>query len=166
MYGTVYCPVNADFSSPAVPFIAGNSYTFTNTSVNAFSYEWYVNNVLQSMAANFTYTFPATGSYTIKLIAHSGNALCDDAVKSTSVNTVCGVMAGFTKSATTVVAGTNINFTNSSTSASNYEWYVNGVLQSTAINYVYSSSTAGDYIIQLIAKNSTVNCQQQYTDTV
>ncbi|MEP6728865.1 MAG: PKD domain-containing protein, partial [Bacteroidota bacterium] len=159
-------PVTADFISPAPPFTAGNSYTFTNTSVNAASYEWYVNNVLQSTASNFTYSFPATGSYTIKLIAKSASILCNDAVKTITITVVCGVAAGFTKSAITVAAGTNINFTNTATGADTYEWLVNGVSKSTATNFVYTSSVAGDYLIKLVAKNSTVNCQQEYTDTV
>ncbi|MEP6749665.1 MAG: M43 family zinc metalloprotease [Bacteroidota bacterium] len=159
-------PVTADFSYSAPPFNAGTTYSFTNTSVNATSYEWYVNGILKNTTANFNYTFPAVGNYTIKLIGHSGNALCDDAIKSINVNAICGVTAGFTKSAATVGAGTNINFTNTSTGADAYEWYVNNVLNSTGAAFSYSSSTAGDYAIKLISKNSIAGCQQQYTDTV
>lgn len=159
-------PVTADFNIPASPFFAGNTYTFNNTSVNAASYEWYVNAVLKSTAANFSFTIPATGNYIVKMIAHSGNALCDDATKTTTVNAVCGAMAGFSKSASTVAAGTSINFTNTSSGADAYEWYVNSILQSTATNFSYTSSTAGDYVIQLIAKNTLAGCQQSYNDTV
>ena len=159
-------PVTANFTAPAAPFMAGTAYNFTNTSVNAASYEWYVNGVLQGNGANFTYTFPAVGSYAVKLIAKSASALCDDDAKTITLTAVCGVTAGFTKSATTVAAGTNINFTNTATGADSYQWLVNGTAQSSAANFVYTSSTAGDYIIQLIAKNSTVNCQQTFTDTV
>ena len=162
------CPalVTASFTSPAAPFIAGINYIFINTSVNAASYEWYVNNVLQSTSANFNYTFPAVGTYTIKLIAKSGNVLCDDATQNITINAICGVAAGFTKSAATVAAGTNINFTNSSVGADSYEWSVNGAVIATSVNFVYTSSIAGDFIIKLKAKNSVANCEQEYSDTV
>jgi len=159
-------PVTAGFGIPAGPFIATGNYTFTNTSVNAASYEWFVNGVLKSTGTDLNYTFPLTGNYVIKLVAHAGNALCDDAEKTINVNVICGVNAGFTKSAITIPAGTNINFSNTSTGADNYEWYVNSVLQSTATNFSYNSSTAGDYVVQLIAKNSIAGCQQSFTDTV
>ena len=159
-------PVTADFTAPAGIFTAAGSYTFTNTSVNAATYEWFVNGVLKSTATNFNYTFPAVGSYTIKLVAHSGNALCDDAVKTMNISVVCGVSAAFTKSATTVAAGTNINFLNGSTGADFYEWYVNGTLQTTSANFSYTSVTAGDYIVELVAKNTLAGCQQSFTDTV
>jgi gliding motility-associated-like protein len=159
-------PVTADFNMPPGAFIAGSSYIFTNSSVNGGSFEWYVNGLLKSTGANLNYTFPATGNYNIKLLVHSGNALCDDAEKAINVNVVCGVNAGFTKSAITVAAGTNINFTNTSTGADNYEWYVNSVLQGATSNFLYTSSTAGDYIVQLVAKNSIAGCQQSFTDTV
>ncbi|MEO6315392.1 MAG: M43 family zinc metalloprotease [Chitinophagaceae bacterium] len=162
------CPalVTASFNQPPVPFYAGSSYTFTNASVNAASYEWYVNGVLQTTTINFTYTFPLTGIYSIKLIAKSGSQLCDDAVMTNTLTVVCGAVAGFTKSATSIAAGSNINFTNTSTGATDYEWQVNGTAVSTAINFSYTSSTAGQYIIKLVAKNTPVNCQQSFTDTV
>lgn len=159
-------PVTAGFTMPATPFIAGTAYTFTNTSVNAAGYEWWVNGVLQATVANFTYTFPAVGSYTIKLVAKSTGPLCDDDIKTINLNAICGVTAGFTKSVNTAAAGTNINFTNTSSGANTFQWLVNGTLQSSTTNFTYTSSTAGDYIITLMAGNSSVNCQQVFTDTV
>ena len=79
---------------------------------------------------------------------------------------VCGVSASFTKSATTVAAGTNINFLNGSTGADAYEWYVNGTLQTTSANFSYTSVIAGDYIVELAAKNTVAGCQQSFTDTI
>jgi len=159
-------PVAADFTVPAGAIKTGLSYTFTNSSTNASTYEWYVNGVLKSTAANFVYTFPSVGNYTVKLIAKSGSSLCVDAVKTVDVNVICGVNAGFTKSATIQPAGTNINFTNSSTGANSYEWYVNDILQTTTTNFSYTSSSAGTYIIKLIAKSSTALCQNEMIDTV
>lgn len=159
-------PVIANFTIPALPFTAGTAFLFTNSSVNATGYEWWVNGVLQSTTLNFNYTLPAVGTYVIKLIAKSGNALCDEGTKSITINAVCGVTTSFTKSASVAAAGTNINFTNASAGATGYEWFVNGILQNTTTNFFYTSSSAGRYIVKLVAKNTLANCQQEFTDTV
>jgi PKD repeat protein len=159
-------PVTANFTSPGATVNAGTNFTFTNSSANATSYEWYVNGALTSTAVNFNFTFAAIGSYTIKLIAKSSSPLCIQSEKTVTINAVCPVTASFTKSATIVPCGTNINFTNTSTGATAYEWYVNGSLQATTINFTYTSTTAGRYGIKLIAKNATYNCSKEFIDTV
>jgi gliding motility-associated-like protein len=82
-------PVTAGFIAPTNATEAGNSYTFSNTSTGAVSYEWYVNGVLVSTITDLTYTFPATGSYTIRLVARSGQALCIDAEKTAFLYIPC-----------------------------------------------------------------------------
>lgn len=159
-------PVTAGFITLGLPINAGTGYVFTNTSVNAATYEWYVNGMLQSTAFNFNYTFPAVGNYAVKLIAKSGNTLCYDATKTITIVAACGVFAKFTKSSAIVTAGSNINFTNTSTGAGSFEWVVNDVLQSTSNNFLYTSSLAGRYIIKLMAKNISANCSDEYIDTV
>lgn len=159
-------PVVADFAIPMAPIKTGVTYTFTNSSTNAASYEWYVNGVLKASTSNFGYTFPSVGIYTVKLIAKSGSSLCIDAIKSVDVDVVCGLKAVFTKSASVQSAGTNVDFTNGSAGANGYEWYVNDVLQSTGTNFSYTSSSAGTYIIKLIAKSTTALCEDEAIDTV
>jgi gliding motility-associated-like protein len=159
-------PVTANFTPPAGPVNAGTAYTFTNTSINAATYNWYVNGVLQASTANFTYNFPGTGSYTIRMEARSSDALCSDAEKTITLQAVCPVTASFTKSAATVAAGSTINFTNTSAGANTYEWFVNGISQSTAVNFSYSTTTAAKYMITLLARNTVAGCQQEFTDTV
>jgi gliding motility-associated-like protein len=159
-------PITANFSTPGSTVNAGTSFTFVNSSTNATSYEWYVNGVLQSTATNFPFTFAATGAYTIKLVAKSGSPLCTPAEKVFVINAICPVSAGFTKSATTANAGTNIIFTNTTTGATTYEWYVNGGLNATTPNFTYTNTIGGQYIIKLIAKNTALNCIGSFTDTV
>jgi gliding motility-associated-like protein len=87
--GPCPAPVTAGFILPSNATEAGNSYTFGNTSTGAVSYEWYVNGALVSTAINLTYTFPATGSYTIRLLAKTDNALCADAEKTAFLYIPC-----------------------------------------------------------------------------
>jgi gliding motility-associated-like protein len=160
-------PVTANFTTPGAVVNAGSAYTFTNTSVNASGgYEWYVNGVLQAATTNFSLTFSSIGTYIVKLIAKSGSPLCGPSEKTFTIQAICPVTVGFTKSAATAPCGTNINFTNTSGGATGYEWYVNGVLQSTALNFFYTNTLAGKYVIKLVAKNTVLNCSLQKTDTV
>jgi gliding motility-associated-like protein len=162
------CPaiVTANFTSPGVSVTAGASVTFNNSSANAATYEWYINGVLQSSSPNLTYSFSTVGTYTIKLVAKSANSLCNDAVKSITIDAVCGVVASFTKSATTAPCGTNINFTNASTESTNYEWYVNGILQASTPAFSYTTNTATKYEIKLIAFDTKANCKEEFKDSV
>lgn len=164
----VPCPaaVVADFSSPGATVTTGTTVTFTNSSTNASTYEWYINNALQGSGTNFSYTFTAIGTFNIKLIAKSASSLCDEVTKTITINVVCGVTTSFTKSASTAPCGTNINFTNISTGATNYEWYVNGVLQSSGAGFSYTSNTASKYEIKLVAIDNIANCRNEYKDTV
>lgn len=159
-------PVIANCTTPGATLPAGSSFTFTNLSVNASSYEWYVNNTLLSTSAGFSYTFPAIGSYTIKLVAISSDPLCLPDSKIFTVNAVCPVTASFTKSASIAASGTNINFTNTSSGATGYQWLVNNVVQSTSVNFSYTNNVAGRYEIKLVARNAAFNCVQQMIDTV
>jgi gliding motility-associated-like protein len=160
-------PLTANFTGPGPTVNAGSSFNFVNTSVNATAYEWYVNGILQTTTPNFNYTFATLGNYTIKLVAKSNNPLCTPVEKTITVQAVCPVTVGFTKSAATAPCGTNINFTNTSTGATSYEWFVNGVSQSTALNFAYTNAVAGRYVIKLVARNAAAaNCSQERTDTV
>ena len=73
-------------------------------------------------------------------------------------------VASFNASATNIAAGTLVNFSNSSTGATNYEWYNNGVLFSTTTNSSQTFNTPGNYQIILIALNGDPNCTT--TDTI
>jgi gliding motility-associated-like protein len=69
-------PVKLRFALPAPVPDAGTAVTLFNSSSGASSYEWYVNGVLVSTAYNLDYTFPAVGSYAIKLVGKTGEVLC------------------------------------------------------------------------------------------
>ncbi len=57
------------FSAPPATACIGSSITFSNTSLNATSYLWKVNNVSAGTSANLTYTFTTAGNYTVSLTA-------------------------------------------------------------------------------------------------
>lgn len=54
-------------SGPCVGF----GVTYNSTSLNASYFKWYVNDTLQGTGTPWTYTFPRTGSFNVKLWAYS-----------------------------------------------------------------------------------------------
>lgn len=63
----------------------------------------------------------------------------------------CDNNASFTYSPTPVCEDMDITFTNTSTGATTYEWYVDGTLISTSTNFVYSFPREGVYTVTLNA---------------
>ncbi|PHI20809.1 hypothetical protein CEQ90_05455 [Lewinellaceae bacterium SD302] len=63
------------------------------------------------------------------------------------------VTAGFDQSplGTSFVVGTTLNFTNTSVNGNGFEWYVNGVLQSSSVDYNLLLDAPGSYQIKLVA---------------
>lgn len=63
----------------------------------------------------------------------------------------CGVTAGFTPSATTVCAGEIVNFTNTSTGATSYEWHLEGFTFAITTDAILSFGSPGNFNIELLA---------------
>ncbi len=64
------------------------------------------------------------------------------------------------------IIGDVVNFNNSSTGASSYSWYVNGVLMANTPSFNYTVSSVGTYIVKLVAYNASGNCTSSYTGNV
>lgn len=75
------------------------------------------------------------------------------------------IVAGFTRSAPYSVIGNTINFTNTSSGASSYEWLINDVVVSTAVDFSYTFNTQGKDKVTLKAFN-TPGCFASYTTYV
>jgi len=73
--------------------------------------------------------------------------------------------AAFTRDIAYSVIGNTITFTNHSSGAANFQWMVNDVLQSTAINFTYAPTSSGKTKITLRAFN-TPGCFAAYTDYI
>ncbi|MCU0446074.1 MAG: M43 family zinc metalloprotease [Microscillaceae bacterium] len=77
-YITVTCPVKAYFTSSANDIFQNTVVNFTNTSLNAGSYQWLIDNVLVSTITNFSQNFNTLGDYVVSLVADNG--ICRDTV--------------------------------------------------------------------------------------
>ena len=69
----------------------------------------------------------------------------------------CPVTAEFAASDTNACTGDVINFTNNSTGASTYQWFLEGALFSTSTNAVLSFGSSGSYDIELVASDGSCN---------
>ena len=157
-------PVTAGFTASASAVSAGTPVNFTNASINAGAYAWYLNNVLQSTSFNYAHTFNVAGTYTIKLVAYSSNPLCDSAIKTEAITVTCPLTVHFTPPDTTVVTNTTLNYINATTGATSYNWLVNGVSQSTTFNFSQVFTNPGNYTVRLKASNGF--CSDSLTRTV
>lgn len=157
-------PAFANFNSSANNISPGTLVNFTNTSTSATGYKWYLNNVLQGATTNFSYTFNTTGMFVVKLVALPGSALCDSSVKTDTIRVACPAKASFTPLSTSSYTNLAVNFINTSTGASSYNWFVNGVQQGTGTNFSYAFTSAGNYVIKLRATNGT--CADSLAGTV
>ncbi len=152
-------PVTAGFTSPTSVNLFG-SLTFTNTSVNAVSYQWTINGVPFSTAASPSYTFNSGGAYTITLHTPGAPAnLCFADSFSIDVDVKCPLEVGFTMSTTTAQSGESVVFTNTSVNAFSYQWLINNAPLSTATNASYTPLVEGFFNVSLIASiNPAIQC--------
>lgn len=75
------------------------------------------------------------------------------------------IVANYTRDVPHPQPGTIINFTNTSTGASNYEWLINDVLVATTQNYSHAFGANGKYKVTVKAFN-TPGCYATYTTYV
>ena len=71
------------------------------------------------------------------------------------------ITIGFTPSSTSVNLGGTINFTNTSSGATGYNWSIGGTSFSTTTNSSNTFNSAGSYWVVLTANNNDPNCQKQ-----
>ncbi|MBC7848846.1 MAG: hypothetical protein H7Y31_03880, partial [Chitinophagaceae bacterium] len=146
-------PVFASFATSANNINAGTLVNFSNTSSNAASFRWYINNVAQGSTTNLSYTFNTPGTYIVKLTGLTTNSLCDSMNVYDTVVVSCPVTASFTSSSANILTNGNITFTNTSTAATSYNWYLNNLPISTTINHTQIFNSPGSYIIKLVSTN-------------
>jgi gliding motility-associated-like protein len=137
----------------------GNTVNFTNTSTGTTQYQWSVNGVVTSTGTNFSYTVPASGTYTVSLKAFNADPACY-ASCSDNVVVSCGTMARFYTDKQTIASKNpffldSIQFTNRSVNATSYQWLLNDTVVSTSPNLTYVFNTPGTDNMRLVATNGT-----------
>ena len=160
------CSATPSFTASMDTICPGDSAYFNNTSTGATSQAWYVNNTQVSTNMNHGQVFPMAGTYDIKLVVSA--ASCSDSVTEKlyviAGSSCCPTVPGFTASQSSGCAGDSIYFTNTSTGATSYKWYVGSNQVSTGNDYGQVFNTGGSFMISLVASDG--NCSDSITQTI
>ncbi len=146
--------LDAQFTPSQSTVCLGTPVTFSNnTTPGTTSNSWNFGNSATSNATSPTYTYPAPGNYTVRLIANRNGCL-DTAFRNITVN--AKPTASFT-AANTYSCSTpfSVPFTNNSTGASSYAWAFGPAgATSTQTSPSYTYTGFGLYTVRLIATGS------------
>ena len=147
------------FSASATQISAGDLVSFTNKSSNATQYAWTFEggNPSTSNAANPTVTYAAAGTFSVTLKA--SNESGSDTYTKTALIAVKSlqVVAEFSASATQVVAGETVNFSDMSLNGvTTREWVFEGGSPATSnqANPAVTYQLPGTYDVQLKVSNA------------
>jgi len=147
----IYDPPDAAFTAPTGLICTNNQFTFVNSTVDNFNgnltYEWLVNDVLESTARDFMYAFTAGGDQQVKLKTSIPG--CSDELIQTISNVQIGPVVDF--SYIGKCEDESVVFTNASSgSISGYQWDFDNRNTSTEVNPSEIYSTQGNYDVSLV----------------
>ena len=161
-YVNVYPNAVAAFAPSADTVCIGQNITFTNGSTNASSYTWnFGDGTSTSSATNPSHSYTASGTYTINLIAVNSNG-CNDTIAMPITVLTLQTISSFTANPTGCLPLT-VNFTNTSTGATNYSWNFGNGQTSTAANPSTTYTATGTYTVTLISSTSNSFCSSSDT---
>ena len=97
---------------------------------------------------------PQAGTYTVTTNYYLSGNLTETKITNLTVTSCCYVNAAFTTNSDTLCVGDTLLLTNTSTSATSYNWKENGASFSTSANASLAFPSAGTYTITLVASDS------------
>ncbi len=149
-YDPCTLPISLDFLPSATEVFAGQTVTFDNLSSGATLFEWRLDGVLFASTEDANYTFNDIGTFEVELFVTNSDANCFERMTVT-ITVKCPVIPEFSPNSMEVGIGEPFVATNISQNATGYEWFINGVLVSTATDLSYTFSNDGIYTVVLVA---------------
>lgn len=147
----------ADFYSSNSLVNVGEIVYFTNTSVNAFDFEWDFGDGTYTHHANPSHAYTQNGLYTVRLSAYDEDGEVDFAYTTIEVRSP---VAEFSISNSVVDENETIYFTNYSYGADNYYWDFGDGYSSTAVHPEHSYTEYGTYAVSLTAYSGNLEIGQ------
>jgi len=146
----IYTNPTASFASISGLVCTNNEFTFTNTTTDNFdgnlSYQWLVDNSLQSTSRDLKYAFTSGGNKEIKLITSIPG--CSDENAQTINNVLPGPTVGFTVNGK--CEDTSISFTNTSSGdIAGYIWNSGNGKTGTNTDFSDIYPDKGNYVVLL-----------------
>jgi uncharacterized protein (TIGR02145 family) len=153
----VVTPVAA-FTASATIITAGQSVQFTDQSTNnPASWSWNFGDGTTSTTKSPAHVYSTAGTYTVSLTA-TNSAGSDIETKTNYIRVnppIVIPIAAFTASATSIIAGQSVQFTDQSTNNPvSWSWNFGDGTTSTTKSPAHVYSTAGTYTVSLTATNS------------
>ncbi len=141
------CTVCSLFSSDSNEICQNNTLTFTNNSIDALTYEWYINDVLQDTTFEFSYSFSEVGENTVTLVTTQGENCTDTYSRTITVFPLPNADFSYTDN------GLGVTFFATSSDENFYEWTKDGnnIGNEAILNHVFQAE--GTYEICLNANN-------------
>ncbi len=142
-----------NFSTSNQCFTGGNVFVFTNTSGSGsgYSYQWSFGDGTTSVAQSPTHTYPAAGTYPVKLVVTLSGQCKDSIIKSATLYPL--PTAAFTNNnPQQCLQGNSFTFINTSlpdTIGTTSKWFFGDGAQSSQTNAVHSYATVGTYVVTL-----------------
>ncbi len=163
----------ANFSGTPLSGTAPLQVTFTDSSTNnptSWAWDFQNDGTTDSTLQNPTFTYPAAGTYDVKLTATNGGGP-DSEIKLGYV-VVSGPpapVASFTGSPTDGTAPLQVTFTDTSTGAPTswaWDFQNDGIIDSTLQNPIFTYSAPGSYSVRLTASNAGGPSSQLIADFI
>lgn len=129
-------------------YCEGEAIEITNNAINTTTYNWSENGTFISPFSTLQTTAINAGPHTFKLIASNGS--CTDSMEVTITVASSPTIDSFTASDTTMCLGDTISFTSTSTNATLFKWYENGVSMGNFSDFSTSPSPEGTYTYTLV----------------
>ncbi|HTJ11683.1 MAG TPA: gliding motility-associated C-terminal domain-containing protein [Dinghuibacter sp.] len=146
-------------------FCTPGTVTLSATGSGAAAWQWYAGGVPISGATGQTFTASASGSYTV-----SYTNGCPSSVSSPTTVTVYTPLTGAVINAggpTTFCEGLGVNLTSNNSNVASYQWYLNGVAITGAINQSWFATAPGIYTVTVANPcSATPQTSSQITVTV
>jgi len=143
---------NFNFASPNFGLLP-TTVNFSDSSQNAESYQWHFGDGNTSTSKNPSNTYSVAQTYSVKLVV--SNSSGSDSVTKEVVISLSKPKANFTFGSNNMgQQPTTINFTNSSTGASSYEWFFDNGDTSSKPSPIENYSVTKLYKVKLIAINA------------
>jgi len=134
-----------------VEVLAGQSLNFTNASQTNVSYDWDFGDgatALNTISPSKIYSAP--GIY--KVICKASNSDPNCAAETFwDVIVKCPIESKFTSPSTNIPSNTSLTFTNLTSGATSYRWFIDGVETGTSYNLTYNFNVNGSHFVQLIS---------------
>jgi len=153
--------IQADFNSPFEAACAPSFVEFFSTGTGAVAWEWDFDDNSGSILEHPIKLYDSPGVYSISLSVTSVDGCRDTLVKNDYI-TVLGPATSFTVSAPSGCAGRQLQFTDLSTGAQEWEWNFGEGSTSAEQFPTFTYENSGNYIVTLFSRDS-IGCSAFYS---